>query len=127
MDILIKYVDLFLVDIKAYNEELHKYITGQSNKNVLKFLEYLSKNNKDVWIRHVLVPTVTDTEENLNAISDFVNKLNNVKRIEVLPYHKLGLIKWKNMGLNNPFKHINPPTEEEIKKAQKILGCDKYL
>lgn len=123
LEILVKYTDLFLVDIKAYDEELHRYITGHTNKNILEFLNYLSQKNKDVWIRHVLVPTITDTDENLNNIANFVKTLKNVKRVEVLPYHKLGLIKWKNMGLDNQLKHINSPTKEQVLYAEKILCC----
>ena len=90
---LMKYTDLFMLDIKHIDDEEHKKLTGQTNKNILDMAQYLSKNGKKMWIRHVLVPGVTDDEENLRGIRAFLDTLSNVKKVEVLPYHTLGVFK----------------------------------
>ena len=88
-DELIKYVDLFLLDIKHIDNEEHIKLTGKPNKNVLDFAKYLSDNNKHMWIRHVLVPSITLNDEYLNKTKEFIDTLNNVDKIEVLPYHTM--------------------------------------
>ena len=75
-----------------------------------------------MWIRHVLVPGVTDDEADLLALRDFVKTLKTVERVEVLPYHTLGVFKWKELGLPYGLDGIVPPTEEEVKRARKLLG-----
>ena len=77
-----------------------------------------------VWIRHVLVPGVTDTKENLEALGEFVSTLNNVDRFEFLPYHSIGVHKWESMGLNYELKHIEDATSEDVAKASEIV--EKY-
>ena len=95
---LMKYTDLLLVDIKHIDDEEHKILTGHSNQNILDMAEYLSEIQKPVWIRHVLVPERNDSDEWLKKLNDFISKLNNVKKVEVLPYHTFGEYKWKELG-----------------------------
>ncbi len=114
-------VDLTILDIKAINSELHAKLTGHSNKNILSFAKWLSDNNKKIWIRHVLVPNLTDSEEELTNIKEFVSNLNTVERIELLPYHSLGIHKWENLGIDYKLKNTKAPTNEEMNKAKKIM------
>ena len=120
---LMNYTDLFLLDIKEMDNERHSYITGFSNDNILDMAKYLSEIKKPVWIRHVLVPDGSDKDEYLHRLADFIHTLCNVERVEVLPYHTLGKFKWENLGLSYPLEGVNPPTQERIDNARKILGA----
>ena len=124
-DELIKYVDLFLLDIKHIDNDEHIKLTGKPNKNVLDFAKYLSDNNKHMWIRHVLVPSITLNDEYLNKTKEFIDTLNNVDKIEVLPYHTMWIVKYENLNIPYRLKGVNPPTKEEIKHAKMILGAIK--
>lgn len=119
---LLKYTDLFLLDIKHIDDEEHKKLTGFSNKNNLSFAKYLSDSGKDMWIRHVLVPDITDKDEYLYRLKDFIDGLKTVKNIEVLPYHTLGEVKYEKLGIAYPLKGVMPPSEERILNAKKILN-----
>lgn len=119
---LMKYTDLLLLDLKEINNERHKSLTGFDNSNIIDMARYLSEIGKDVWIRHVLVPEVTDIDDDLNKLSDFIKNLNNVKRVEVLPYHTLGRFKWENLGIPYSLEGIKPPTSDRVENAKKILG-----
>ena len=118
---LMKYTDLLLVDIKHIDDEQHKLLTGQTNKNILDMARYLSEIGKPVWIRHVLVPERSDNDEYLKKLYSFIKTLNNVKKVEVLPYHTFGEYKWKELGYEYPLAGIEPPTKERIKNANEIL------
>lgn len=118
---LMQYTDLILLDIKHIDEEQHKILTGQTNQNILKMAEYLSDMGKPVWIRHVLVPDRNDRDDYLHRLADFIHTLKNVERVEILPYHTLGIYKWENLGIDYPLKGIEPPTQERIQNAEKIL------
>ena len=120
-DELIKYVDLFLVDIKHINNEEHKKLTGQSNENILEFAKYLDSHNKKMWIRHVLVPGITTPEEYLHQTKEFINTLANVEKVEVLPYHTMGITKYKQLGIPYPLEGVEPPTKEQVATAKDIL------
>ena len=118
---LINLTDLFLLDIKSINDEICKELTGSSNKLELEFAKYLSDNNKDIWIRHVLVPGITDNEEDLYILKDFISTLKTVKKIDILPYHDLGKFKWINLGLEYPLENIRTANDQDVQKAKKIL------
>ena len=120
---LMQYTDLLLVDIKHIDEKAHKELTGKTNKNILDMIRFLSDIKKPVWIRHVLVPERSDYDEYLNRLNDFIQTLDNVERVEILPYHTLGAYKWKELGLDYPLKGINPPSRERVENAKKILHC----
>ena len=121
-----KYTDLLLLDIKHINSEKHKQITAQPNENILDMAKYLSDINKPVWIRHVLVPTLTDDENDLEELNDFISGLSNVEKVEILPYHTLGKFKWDNLNIPYRLDGIKPPSEDLVKKANEILHTDKY-
>lgn len=120
---LMKYTDLFMLDIKHIDDEEHKKLTGQTNKNILDMAQYLSKNGKKMWIRHVLVPRITTDERYLNQLREFIDTLKTVDRVEVLPYHTLGVFKWKELGIPYQLEGVEPPTEEQIECAKKVLNC----
>ena len=118
---LIKYTDLFILDIKEFDSEKHKSLTGYDNDNILKMAEFLSKNGKKMWIRHVLVPGLTDGEEDLENISRFISELKTVEKVEILPYHSLGMFKWEKLGMDYTLKDVRTPTDEEIKTAERLI------
>ena len=118
---LMRHTDLILLDIKHIDSEEHKKLTGHDNMNILDAAEYLSEINIPVWIRHVLVPGITDNDEYLERTRSFIDTLHNVKKVEVLPYHSLGADKWRKLGLTYPLKDTNSPTEERIRNARRIL------
>ena len=120
-DGLLEYTDLVLLDIKAFDEILHEELTGHSNKNILEMAKYLSDKGIPMWIRHVLVPGVTDFPDELTAISQFAKLLKTVEKVEILPYHTLGKIKWENLGIPYSLEKVPPPTEDEIKKAKEYF------
>lgn len=118
---LMKNTDLVMLDIKHIDPEKHKALTGHSNENILDMAEYLNEIKKPVWIRHVLVPGLTDDTENLTGIRSFLDTLSNVEKVEVLPYHTLGIYKWEALGIEYSLKDTDPPSEEAVKRAEKIL------
>ncbi len=120
---LMKYTDLLLLDIKEINDERHKSLTGFSNENILQMAEYLSKINKPIWLRYVLVPGYTDFEDDLSKLGEYAQNLGNVQKIQVLPYHTLGKFKWDNLKIPYTLEGVMPPTEEQIKKAKALLNC----
>ena len=119
---LMKYTDLLLVDIKHIDTECHKTLTGRSNENILDMIRYLSDIKKPIWIRHVLVPERSDKDEYLTRLADFIHSLDNVEKVEILPYHTMGIYKWKELGLEYPLEGIEPPTKERVENAKKILA-----
>ena len=118
---LLKVSDLFLLDIKHIDEEACKKLTGHSNKNTLAFAKFLSENGKPVWIRQVLVPNITDDEQSLKRTRAFIDTLQTVEKIEVLPYHTMGTVKYEKLGLAYPLKGVEAPTKESVEKAKRIL------
>lgn len=119
---LIDLTDLFLLDIKCINDEICKKLTGVSNKKELAFAKYLSDINKPMWIRQVIVPTITDRTEDLQNLKEFISTLNSVKKIELLPYHDMGKTKWINMGYKYELENIRNADNNDIQYAKNILG-----
>lgn len=123
---LMNVTDVLLMDIKHINEEEHIKLTGHTGKNIIEMFRYLDEINKPVWIRHVLVPGITDNDEYLIQTRDFIRTLHNVQRVEVLPYHGLGAMKYKDLGIDYVLKDTNSPTAERVQNAREILECAKY-
>lgn len=118
---LLALTDLFLLDIKHIDDEKCKALTGKGNKNTLDFARYLSDNGKKIWIRQVLVPGITDDEETLERTRTFIDTLSTVEKVEVLPYHTLGEVKYKNLGIEYPLQGVETPTKESVRRAKEIL------
>lgn len=114
--------DLLLVDIKNIDPTEHKKLTGHDNKNILDMFRYLDEIQKPIWIRHVLVPGMSDNDELLIKTREFIDTLHNVEKIEVLPYHALALAKYQELGIDYALKDVKSPSPERIANAKKILG-----
>lgn len=123
---LMEVTDLLLMDIKHIDPTEHKELTGLDNDNIIRMFRYLDKIKKPIWIRHVLVPGVSDKDEYLERTRDFIRSLGNVQRVEVLPYHTLGVAKYKELGIPYRLEGVPSPTAERVQNARAILECDKY-
>ncbi len=121
---LIDLTDLFLLDIKCINDEICKDLTGVSNKKELEFAQYLSENNKKMWIRQVLIPQITDNESDLKELSKYLKCLNGVEKFELLKYHDLGRFKWENLNLEYPLARYRTANEADVKRAKEIMQLD---
>ncbi len=119
---LLSLTDLVLLDVKHINDKKCKDLVGFSNQLELKFANYLSQQNIPIWIRQVLIPGITDDEQDLLVLKDFIQSLTTVQKVELLPYHAMGCYKWKQLGLEYPLNDIKEATVEDIKKAKKVLG-----
>ncbi|MBQ8425692.1 MAG: pyruvate formate lyase-activating protein [Clostridia bacterium] len=126
LDKLMEVTDLFIVDLKAFDKDLHRSLTGVDNTNILEFMKYLSKSGKKMWIRRVLVPNLTDGEEDLINTRKFIESLETVEKVEVLPYHTLGLFKWQKLKINYPLDGYRSPTKDEVLRANTLLNTEKY-
>ncbi|MBS4534592.1 pyruvate formate lyase-activating protein [Clostridium sp. D2Q-14] len=118
---VLEYTDLVLLDIKSFNPTLYKDLTGVSNNPTIKLAKYLSDINKLTWIRHVIVPNLTDKEEDLIALAEFLSSLNNIEKVELLPFHKMGEYKWEELGYKYKLKNTSTPSEETMEMAVKIF------
>ena len=118
--------DMLLLDIKDIDPEDCRMLTGKTNENALATLDHCEQTGKEVWIRHVLVPGLTDDEEGLRRTADFIRSLKTVQRVEVLPYHTLGLFKWQKLGIPYPLPDAVPPTAEQVKRAEELLEVSRY-
>lgn len=121
---LIDVSDTVLLDIKAFDGELHRKITGVDNAAVLDCARYLSEIRKPVWIRRVIVPGLTDGEDDLYRLRDFIGKLSNVKKTEVLAYHDMGAVKWKALGLSYALEGVRPAGDYDLARARRILKAE---
>lgn len=118
---LMKCTDTVLLDLKHIDSEAHRQLTGHGNENILDCARCLSELGVSVWIRHVLIPGITDDETHLRA---FIDTLSNVDRVEVLPYHTLGVYKWEELGIPYTLKDVPTPSKEQVARAKEIL-CGK--
>lgn len=119
---LIELTDLFLVDIKHIDSDKCKELVGFDNKKELNFLKYLSQIGKETWIRQVIIPGITDNEQDLKKLGEFIKSLNNVSNVELLPYHNLGKYKWDNLGVKYELEGIRSANDEDIERAKNIIG-----
>ena len=126
LEALMEVTDLVLLDFKEIDSEKHQALTGHPNENILELAHWLSDHGKKMWIRHVLVPGLTDSEEGLTKLDAFLSNLKTIDRVEVLPYHTLGLFKWKKLGIDYPLDGVRTPTAEEVQKAEQLLHIDRY-
>ena len=118
---LLEVTDLVLLDIKHIDEAACKKLTGQSNQNTLAFAKFLSDNGVKTWIRQVLVPNITDGKGNLQRTRAFIKTLKTVEKVEVLPYHTMGVVKYEKLGLDYPLKGVETPSKESVAAAKRIL------
>ena len=121
IDGLLKYTDIVMLDIKHINDEEHKKLTNFSNSIVLDFAKYLAEKEIPLWIRHVVVPTITYKEEYLQKLGEFLASLKNIKAIDVLPYHNMAIPKYEQLNIEYPLKHLPSLTKAEAMNARKII------
>jgi pyruvate formate lyase activating enzyme len=124
LDSLMANTDLVLLDIKQIYPLKHKKLCGYDNANILEFARYLDSIHKPVWIRHVLVEGYSDIEEDLRKLADFLDTLNNIEKVQVLPYHDFGAYKWKELGMPYLLDESAIPKQDQILQAEKILHAD---
>lgn len=122
---LLPLTDLFMLDIKHIDDEACKKLTGQGNARTLAFARFLSENKKKLWIRQVIVPNLTDNEEDLKKTRAFIDSLDTVEKVEVLPYHTLGVVKYEKLGLDYVLKGVEKPAKEIMERAKEILKGEK--
>jgi pyruvate formate-lyase 1-activating enzyme len=126
LDKLLAVTDLVMLDIKHIRLKEHIELTKQPNTNILEFAKYLDKNQVNVWIRHVIVSNYTDEENSLKELGYFIASLSNVKALDVLPYHSMGAVKYKQLGLKYPLEGMEDlPKENAVKAKQIILDAIK--
>lgn len=119
---VLKYTDLVLLDIKHIDDEKCKKLVGVSNKREIEFAQYLSQNNIKIWIRQVLVPGYTDSEEDLLELKKFIKSLKTVDKVQILPYHSMGRFKWEKLGFKYELEDVRDATQMDVDRAKKILG-----
>jgi len=122
---LLTYTDLVLLDIKHFDDTIHQQLTGQSNHNTLQMAHYLQAHNIPVWMRYVLVSTLTDNTEHLHALGRFLQPFTNVQKLEIQPYHKLGVHKYEALGWPYRLETIPQNTAEQLQQAKVIF--EKYV
>jgi pyruvate formate lyase activating enzyme len=118
---VIEQADLVLLDIKSFDPEIYQKVTSVSLKPTLAIANYLNTIGKPTWIRFVLVPGLTDAPHNIAGLADFVATLENVEKVEILPFHKMGEYKWEQLGYEYQLKDTQPPTAEQVQTAQMIF------
>ena len=118
---LMKVTDLVMLDIKHIDPEGHKDLTGHDNAGILDFARYLDEKQVPVWIRHVIVPGITDDPALLTRLGAFLGTLSNVKALDVLPYHIMGIRKYEELDMDYPLKGLEPATKQQALEAKKII------
>ncbi|EKO3605951.1 pyruvate formate lyase 1-activating protein [Vibrio metschnikovii] len=121
IDEVLDVTDLVLLDIKQIKDDVHQDLIGVSNKRTLDFARYLHTIGKATWLRYVVVPGYTDDEESAHLLGQFIQDMDNIEKIELLPYHKLGAHKWEAMGETYPLEGVNPPSKETMDKIVDVL------
>lgn len=121
LDKLMEVTDLVMLDIKHIDPEQHKILCSQPLDGIMAFTKYLEEKNKDVWIRHVVVPEYTFNEEYLHKLGLYLGTLKNIKALDVLPYHTMGEVKYDNLGMEYPLKGIPPLEKKDAIKARDII------
>lgn len=118
---VLSYTDLVLLDIKHINPDKYKKLTAQALSPTLEFLNYLEDIRKPTWLRYVLVPQYSDNEQDLKDWAEYTSQYKCVERVDVLPFHQMGIHKWEQLGENYLLKDIPAATQEQIAKAEEIF------
>lgn len=111
-------ISLVLLDIKAWDAERHRHLTGKDNRAVLEFARRLAGLRRPIWLRFVLVPGLTDDADDVGQIAKFAGSLGNVDRVDVLPFHQMGRFKWKELGLSYTLETVKPPSAELVQRVR---------
>ena len=114
--------DLILFDVKTVDDSIHKEYIGVTRQNNARFLDYLQEIGKPIWLRHVVVPGITDRDDRLHAVAEYLEPYTVIERVEVLPYHVMGTYKYQEMGLKYPLEGVDPLSKERKENAQRIFA-----
>jgi pyruvate formate lyase activating enzyme len=117
-------IDLVLLDVKSWNPERHRRLTGKEVGPTLDFARRLASRNRPVWLRYVLVPGLTDEADDITQIAQFAGDFGNVERVDVLPFHQMGRYKWNELGVNYELEDTQAPTNELIEWACGIFRAE---
>jgi pyruvate formate lyase activating enzyme len=120
-DAELEQIDLVLLDIKTWDTERHRHLTGMDNGPTLDFARRLASRKRPIWVRFVLIPGLTDDDENVSQIANFAGSLGSVERVDVLPFHQMGRFKWNELKLNYTLNNVEPPSREAVERA-----CAKF-
>lgn len=120
-DELMSVCDLVMLDIKHIDSAEHKKLTGHGNENILNFARYVSESGTELWIRHVVVPGITDRREDWYALGRFLAELPTLKAVDVLPYHDMGKTKYERLGLDYPLEKTPPLDPSVAAEAKKVI------
>lgn len=118
LDELVSLCDLVMLDIKHIDSNAHIKLTGKDNKNILSFAKYLEEKNIPLWVRHVVIPGITDNSADLVKLGEFIGNLKNLKALDVLPYHTMGINKYKELGIPYPLEGIAPVSSKGASNAK---------
>lgn len=121
IDDVLKYTDLVMLDIKHIESSEHRRLTGMDNRNILAFAEHLRDLDIPLWIRHVVVPGITDSPGQLHALGEFLSGLDNLKALDVIPYHDMAKPKYANLGIDYPLADTPTPSREDAIKARELI------
>ena len=118
---LLRQTDLVLLDCKQFNDDRHKALTGRSNEQTLKTAKWLEDNGKPFWLRYVLVPGISDFEEDIRALGEHFKDYKMIQRVEILPYHTLGAHKYETLGQEYALKDVKTNTPEQLDRAEALF------
>lgn len=118
---MLETIDLALLDVKSGDPDTYRAVTGRSLEPTLHFGRVLSEHKIEIWLRFVLVPGLTDTQENIAKVATYAKTLSSVTRVEILPFHQMGASKWEKLGLEYKLENTSAPSQEKVKWAQEIF------
>ncbi len=121
VDKVLEHTDLVMLDIKHIAPDTHKWLTEQDNVNILAFAKHLESKKIPLWVRHVVVPGITDKPEDLQALGRFIGSLRNLRALDVLPYHTMGVSKYRELGIDYPLEGVEPATKQQALEAKKHI------
>lgn len=121
IDDVLDATDLVMLDLKHLDDDIHQNLVGVPNKRVLDFARYLQQRGQKTWIRYVVVPGFTDDERSARLLGEFIQDMDNIEKVELLPYHQLGAHKWEAMGLEYPLAGVNPPSKEVMENVKAVI------
>lgn len=121
LDKLMTLTDLVMLDIKHIDNEKHKELTAQPNTGILAFAEYLNSRGVNMWIRHVVVPGITDDDKYLFDLGYYIGQFSNLKALDVLPYHTMGTVKYEKLGMEYKLKDVPAMDKDKVIEKKKVV------
>jgi pyruvate formate lyase activating enzyme len=114
-------IDLVILDMKAFDPQQHKRVTGVDNEPVLAFARRLAERRRPMWLRYVLVPGLMDDPEEMRRVAGFGASLKVIERAEILPFHQMGRYKWQRLGIHYTLDAVEPPSDAAVQAAVAIF------